>query len=156
MSRLKVNTSYSEYNNSLYYRFFDIVDELPEHESVKEVKADIQNNDEVLEYDLFECVIDDCIEFYAIRKDRKKDITVKGYPANITIFVSDYNYITEEPETKSFMFDTDGLYFEDDDEMNDYIQERILFEIQEWFDLSEDDQKKIKFECRILLDKYVE
>lgn len=162
MSKIKVNTGYDEKNNRLLYRQFEIVEELPENISVHEVKADISNKSEVFDYNLYEVVTEDELEekfisYYAISKYLDKEIKVKGYPANILIYVCEKNQdpITKEWIDERFDFDTDGLMFDDECDLEDYIDEYIIQKIRESFCLNERDYTEIMQSCKICMQKYI-
>lgn len=160
MSKIKAYTSYNENTKERYFRNFEIVDELPICDEVKAVSLDVeQGRPEVTDYNYFECIFrnadGETYEYFAISKFADKEISIQSYPANIEISVSEMNHLTDEMETKNFTMDTDGLEFEDEDELDDYIDEFISDEIVGWFLLNDTDYGKISDKLRSLLDSKI-
>lgn len=153
MAYIKVHIREDEHNKIRYYRNFEILEDLPECEKVKEAILDCeQGNNEVNKYYFFECIFeDDQRGYYAISKYLEKDISIKSYPANIDVFISDKNHFTGEMESKCFSMNIDGLEFDDDIELKDFINDWIIDNIDNWFCLNENDINKIIEKISILL-----
>lgn len=158
MARIKVNTSYDEWNKVSYSRRFDIVDYLPEHVEVRKVKLDIsQPREDVWDYMYFECIVEDeegerFFEYYAIRQDYDKEIKFKDYQTNSVVVVTGKDFERDEDESVRYDFDFDGIWFADDDEVESYIYENILNQIEGDFTLSEDDATKIIDHFKMVLN----
>lgn len=90
--KLKAYTSYNEYRNQKFYRYFDIVDECPKVDddfdggtvkSIWEVSPDTENSDEVFMHNLYK------VEVY---HEDDED----GYTDTLYIAVPDEEYDEEE------------------------------------------------------------
>lgn len=166
--KIRVNVRYDERNNRLFYRDFEVVDELPEFDSVKEVSIDVENNSDCYKYDYYDCTVKwfnnysdewaDEHKFYAVPKQTNKVVTIKNYPSTIEIIASRKvpDPITLSYDTSSFTINKDGLEFEDEFELDEFISEQIIElgnTLNFW--LSEDNEIEIEDALRIYLDSRI-
>lgn len=157
MKKIRAYVGYSYTNKIHFYKDFEIVSYLPECKEVKEVELDAeQGRDEVYNYDYFECLMEDGeYKYYAIDKFEKKDFAVKTYPTNIDVFVYKYNHISKESEQYTFTLDIDGIEFEDEEEMNEFVSEWLIENVESEICLSEDDSCEIFNDITRFLDSKI-
>ena len=166
--KIRAITRYDEYNKRSFYTDFEVVDELPDFDSVKEVSIDAENRGDDYKYDYYDCTIswfndyseewEEEHKFYAIHRQTNKVVSVKNYPSNIEITASRKtpDPITGSYDTSVFTINKDGLEFEDEFELDEFINEQIIelgSTLNFW--LSEDNELDIAEKCKIYLDSKI-
>lgn len=138
MSRIKINVDYDEYKDSLYYRNFDIVTNLPEVGDIYEghkvlavtpVTKDPENDDRAAKYDCFRITTkgdadeDDFDSYVAIsNEDPVKTmpiITIVGklLPTAEAVNKVILGWLHGEGEISQFANDVAGLFYDEDSDI---------------------------------------
>lgn len=163
MKEIKRIVRYDDYNNVAFYKKFRVVDnpnEIGEILECREVKVYDEHDGEYYKY--FKAKVEDEFEiketvYFCIDCEADKDIEVKYSGRVLQIYVSDKycDPVTEEYDSRHFRFDLDGIEFDDENEMDEYLREEIVQKIEEWFCLSDDDWCKIYYDCKIYMENLI-